>query len=190
MGCSGIKVDCCQFGGFWFYHVLAASCCLVMILLTYSSQSMEQFAALLSMSPRLSESWQVMIESPHYSWPWSVPKVYCHLCPNSTFQIFLSSSLLQLVLRRCLVLPLCAIGSVHPTLAVVFLSEFPSRRRSADQGWRASSAPVLLAKVFLPWEYGLKRASWPHDDPVVGHLGDFHHLSTRPALVGSSPFGP
>ena len=34
----------------------------------------------------------------------------------------------------CVALPLCAIGSVHPASALVFLSEFPSRRRSADQG--------------------------------------------------------
>ena len=34
----------------------------------------------------------------------------------------------------CVALPLCAIGSVHPVSALVFLSEFPSHRRSADQG--------------------------------------------------------
>ena len=53
--------------------------------------------------------------------------------------------------RGCVALPLCAIGSVHPASALVFLSEFPSRRRSTDQGWRASSILVLLARVFLPW---------------------------------------
>ena len=50
--------------------------------------------------------------------------------------------------RGCVALPLCAIGSVHPASALVFLSEFPSRRRSADQGWRASSALVFISQGF------------------------------------------
>ena len=48
----------------------------------------------------------------------------------------------------CVALPLCAIGSVHPASALVFLSEFPSRRWSADQGWRASSALVFISQGF------------------------------------------
>ena len=50
--------------------------------------------------------------------------------------------------RGCVALPLCAIGSVHPASALVFLSEFPSRRRSADQGWRATSALVFMSQGF------------------------------------------
>ena len=50
--------------------------------------------------------------------------------------------------RGCVELPLCAIGSVHPASALVFLSEFSSRRRSADQGWRASSALVFISQGF------------------------------------------
>ena len=48
----------------------------------------------------------------------------------------------------CVALPLCAIGSVHLASALVFLSEFPSHRRSADQGWRASSALVFISQGF------------------------------------------
>ena len=53
---------------------------------------------------------------------------------------------------NCITQPFCAICSVYPTLAMVFLSEFPSRRRSADQGWRASSAPGFISQPCLGLE--------------------------------------
>ena len=92
----------------------------------------------------------------------------------------------------CVALPLCAIGSVHPASALVFLSEFPSRRRSTDQGWRASSALVFINQGFpsLRLEDNVSVLSTDHPMEVPWTAPQIQRHS-RPKTVPPVPeYGP